>query len=67
MCPSTDKCIKMWCIYIQWKTTHKNKILPLAATWMDLEGIMLNEITQIKTSTVYHLYVESKKHNELMN
>ena len=24
----------------------KNGILPLAATWMDLEGIMLNEISQ---------------------
>ena len=24
----------------------KNKILPLAATWMDLEGIMLSEISQ---------------------
>ena len=24
----------------------KNKILPFAATWMDLEGIMLSEISQ---------------------
>ena len=24
----------------------KNKILPFAATWMDLEGIMLSEICQ---------------------
>ena len=24
----------------------KNKILPLAATWMDLEGIILTEISQ---------------------
>ena len=24
----------------------KNEILPFLATWMDLEGIMLNEISQ---------------------
>ena len=30
----------------------KNKILPFAATWMDLENIMLSEISQRKTSTV---------------
>ena len=28
---------------------------------MDLEGIMLSEISQRKTNTVYYLYVESKK------
>ena len=27
----------------------KNEILPFATTQMDLEGIMLNEITQAKT------------------
>ena len=26
----------------------KNEILPSAATWMDLEGIMLSEISQIE-------------------
>ena len=40
----------------------KNEILPFATTWMDLEGIMLSEICETKTNTVwYHLYVESKK------
>ena len=34
----------------------------LHPTWMDLENIMLSEISQRKTNTVcYHLYVESKK------
>ena len=37
----------------------RNKILPFAATWIDLEGIMLSEISQRKTNTVwYHVYVE---------
>ena len=30
----------------------KNKILQFAATWMDLEGIMLSEISQRKTNTI---------------
>ena len=46
----------------------KNEILPLATTWMYLEGIMLSEISQRKTNTVwYHLCVESKKYNKLVN
>ena len=31
---------------------QKNEILPFAATWLDLEGIMLGEISQRKTNTV---------------
>ena len=35
---------------------------------MDLEGIMLSEISHTKTNTVwYHLYVESKKQSKLVN
>ena len=47
----------------------KNEILPFAATWIDLEGIMLSEISQTrKTNAVwYHLYVESKKYNKIVN
>ena len=46
----------------------KNEISQFSATWMDMEGIMLSEISQRKTNTVwYHLYVESKKYNKLVN
>ena len=39
----------------------KNEIMPSAATWMDLDIIILSEVRKRKTSTVgYHLYVESK-------
>ena len=31
---------------------NKNKILPFAMTWMNLEGIMLSEISQIKKNTM---------------
>ena len=50
-CPSTDEWIKkMWHIYTKeyYSALKKNKILPLAATWMDLEDIMLSEISETK-------------------
>ena len=35
------------CIYNGMLLTHKNNdIMPLAATWMDLEIIVLNEVNQ---------------------
>ena len=46
----------------------KNELLSLTTTWMDLEGIMLSEVSQTKTNAVwYHLYVKSKKQNKLVN
>ena len=50
------------CIMGYYSAIKKNKILPFVATWMDLEGITLSEISQRKINTVYyHIYVESKK------
>ena len=48
-CPLTDEWIKkMWYIYTveHYSVIKKNEIMPLAATWLDLEGIMLSEISQ---------------------
>ena len=45
----------MWSIYTMeyYSAIKKKEILPFAATWMDLEGIMLSEISQTeKTNTV---------------
>lgn len=36
--------------------------MPLATTWMDLEGIVLSEMSQMEKDTVcFHLYIESEK------
>ena len=46
LCSSTDDCIKeMWYIHKGILLSHRNEILPFAATW-DLENIMLSEISQ---------------------
>ena len=47
-CPSMDEWIKkMWCIYTMgYYSVITNEILPCAAMWMELEGIMLSEISQ---------------------
>ena len=48
-CPSIGEWIKkMWYIYTieYYSAIKKNEILPIATTWMDLEGIILSEINQ---------------------
>ena len=48
-CPSTTEWIKkMWyiCTMEYYSAIKENEILPFAAKWMDLEGIMLSEISQ---------------------
>ena len=43
---------------------RKNEILPFTSMWMELEGIMLSEISQRKTDIIcFHSYVEFKKLN----
>ena len=56
-CPSTDEWIKkMWFIYTMeyYLAVRKNEIMPFAATWMELEGIMLSEISQSEDR--YHMF-----------
>ena len=45
-CPSTDEWMKkMWYIYTMeyYSGIKKNKIMPLAATWMDLDRVCHTE------------------------
>ena len=55
-CPLTDKWIKMWYIYIMeyYSAIKKNKIMPFAATWMDMEIIILSEVSQTEKNK-YHM------------
>ena len=64
-CPSTYECVKkMWHVYAMeyYSAIKKNEIMPFAATWMDLEIIILSEVSQTEKDKYqwYCLYVESK-------
>ena len=48
-CPSTEECIqKMWGIYTMeyYSAIKKNEFMKFLGKWMDLEGIILSEVTQ---------------------
>jgi hypothetical protein len=48
-CPTTDEWIKqMWHLYTMefYSATKKNEILSLANKWMELENIILSEVSQ---------------------
>ena len=45
----------------------KNEILPFAATWMDLQGIMLSEIRQRKIYMISFVCGMFKKQNKYIN
>ena len=55
-CPSISEWIKkLWYIYmVEFYTMRKKELLPFATTWMDLESIMLNEISQV-VKDKYHM------------
>ena len=56
-CAPTDEWIKKWFIYTMeyYLAMRKNEIIPFVAMWMELEGIMLNEISQSEKDR-YHMF-----------
>ena len=64
-CSSTDEWIKkMWYLYTTeyYSAIKKNEIMPFAATWMDLEIIILGEVSHTEKDKYYiSLIVESKR------
>ena len=69
MCQPIDEWTQVWCVYYIYvmvcvcvcvcvmeydSAIKKNGILPCATTWMDLEGIMLSEISQTEKDR-YHV------------
>ena len=57
-CPLTEEWIKkMWYVYTTmeyYSAIKKNEIMPFAATWMDLEIIILSQVSQTEKDK-YHM------------
>ena len=55
-CSLTDEWIKMWYINTTeyYPAIKKNETMPFAATWMDLENIILSEVNQTEKDK-YHM------------
>ena len=58
-CPLTDEWIKkMWYMYtMEYNSAiKKNKILPFAATWLELDTLILSEVSQRNTNNISLTY-----------
>ncbi|KAB0346096.1 hypothetical protein FD755_024259 [Muntiacus reevesi] len=64
-CPSTNECIKRWCIYTveYYSAIKKNELMPFASTWMDLEIIILSEDTN---ELSYKTEIDPQTENKLL-
>ena len=60
---------RMWYIYtMEYYSTIKNdERMPLEATWINLEIIILTDVRQTKRNVMYHLHMESEKKKIQMN
>ena len=68
-CSSTDEWVKkMWYVYTMeyYPAIKKNEIMPFAATWIDLEIIILSEVSQMEKDK-YITYMQNLKKMIQMN
>jgi hypothetical protein len=59
-CPTTDEWIKkMWCLYTMefYSATKKKEILSFASKWMELEILILSEVSQAQKAKNYMFYL----------
>ena len=54
LCIRFRETIKVWWIDTMeyYSTTENDKILPYVTTWIDLEDVMLSELSQTETNTL---------------
>ena len=63
-CPSTEEWIQqMWyiCTMEYSSAIKKNEIMPFAATWMDLESVILSEISQRRRNIILRKQKETHR------
>ena len=66
-CPPTDNWIrKMWYTYTieYYSAIKKNKIMPFVETWMELETLILSEVSQEEKDKYYMMSLMSYGTNE---
>ena len=59
-CPSTDERIKkLWFMYPMeyYMAVRKNEIWPFVATWMELESVMLSEISHTEKDRYHMVFI----------
>ena len=61
--PSAEEWMKIWYIHTMeyYSAVKKNEIMPLAATWMNLEMIILSKVSQKEKKKHYSLICGIKK------
>ena len=58
-CLSTEEWIKMWYIYTvnYYSAITRNKIVPLAEMWMDLESVIQSEVKSERGKQIFYTYM----------
>ena len=54
--PASDFCIEaLWCVHTveRYSVIRKDEMLPFATVWIDLENIVLSEISQTETAKTH--------------